>query len=338
MSAPLLQVEGLTKQFHASGGLFGRQRSMTAVREVDLTVGRGEVVGVVGESGCGKSTLARLVLRLIEPTAGRITLDGTDLTALSPAALRAARRRMSIVFQDPYSSLDPRYAIADILAEPFVVQSRPMPPDTVDEMLDAVGLPQSTAKQYPHQLSGGQRQRIGIARALALRPEFVVLDEPTASLDVSIQAQIIALLSSLRDRFGLTYLFISHDLGLVRYFCNRIVVMYLGQVMEQGGADAVFSPPYHPYTEALLSAIPIADSSISKRKVVLSGEMPSPSNPPAGCPFSTRCPYVLGELCREKRPPVHEFSATHKIACHLPRERLLAMQPVIAVPSEAPDA
>ncbi len=314
MSAPLLQVEGLTKQFHASGGLFGRPRSTTAVREVDPTVGRGEVVGVVGESGCGKSTLARLVLRLIEPTAGRITLDGTDLTALSPAALRAARRRMSIVFQDPYSSLDPRYAIADILAEPFVVQSRPMPPDTVDEMLDAVGLPQSTAKQYPHQLSGGQRQRIGIARALALRPEFVVLDEPTASLDVSIQAQIIALLSSLRDRFGLTYLFISHDLGLVRYFCNRIVVMYLGAVCEI--LPNAQSSPRHPYTSALLASSFSPDPSARRDIAPLAGEIPSPFNLPAGCAFAGRCPRVT-DLCRRQSPPL-VADGGHAVACFNP--------------------
>ena len=314
MSTPLLQVEGLTKQFHAGGGLFGPPRSMTAVRELDLTVGRGEIVGVVGESGCGKSTLARLVLRLIEPTAGRVTLDGTDLTSLSPAALRAARRRMAMVFQDPYSSLDPRYSIAEILAEPFVVQSRPMPPEAIREMLDAVGLPQTTATQYPHQLSGGQRQRIGIARALALRPDFIVLDEPTASLDVSIQAQIIDLLSSLRDRFGLTYLFISHDLGLVRYFCNRIVVMYLGAVCEI--LSDARSAPRHPYTSALLASSFSPDPSARRDIAPLAGEIPSPFNLPAGCAFASRCPRAT-DMCRKQRPSLIADGG-HAVACFNP--------------------
>ena len=314
MSVPLLKVEGLTKQFHAGGGLFARQRTMTAVRDVDLAIDRGEVVGVVGESGCGKSTLARLVLRLLEPTVGRITLDGVDFTGLSPKALRSARRRMAMVFQDPYSSLDPRYTVADIIAEPFVVQSRAMPAGAIEEMLDAVGLPGTVATQYPHQLSGGQRQRVGIARALALRPEFVVLDEPTASLDVSIQAQIIELLSSLRDRFGLTYLFISHDLGLVRYFCDRIVVMYLGSVCEI--LPGARSKPRHPYTSALLASSFSPDPAARREIVPLVGEIPSPFNLPAGCAFAGRCPRVT-ETCRTQQPPLSREGG-HAVACFNP--------------------
>lgn len=314
MTEALLRIEGLTKQFHAGGGLFAGQRTMTAVRAVDLTVNRAEVVGIVGESGCGKSTLARLVMRLIEPTAGRIVLDGTDLTALSPKALRAARRRMAMVFQDPYSSLDPRYSIADILAEPFVVQSRRMPPQTVETMLDAVGLPQTMSTLYPHQLSGGQRQRVGIARALAMQPEFIVLDEPTASLDVSIQAQIIELLSSLRDRFALTYLFISHDLGLVRYFCNRIVVMYLGAVCEI--LPDPKSSPRHPYTSALLASNFSPDPAARRTLVPLAGEIPSPFNLPSGCAFAGRCPRVT-DVCRKQPPPL-VAEGGHAVACFNP--------------------
>ncbi len=314
MTAPFLQVEGLTKQFHTGGGLLKRPRSMTAVRSVDLKIEKGEIVGVVGESGCGKSTLARLILRLIEPTSGKVTLGETELTALSPSALRAARRRMAMVFQDPYSSLDPRYSIAETLAEPFVVQSRPIPAEAVGEMLDAVSLPRSAAGQYPHQLSGGQRQRIGIARALALRPEFVVLDEPTASLDVSIQAQIIELLSSLRDRFGLTYLFISHDLGLVRYFCHRIVVMYLGAVCEI--LPEPRARPRHPYTSALLASGFAPDPKTRREIAPLSGEIPSPFNLPAGCAFAGRCPRAT-DLCQTKAPPLVTENG-HALACFNP--------------------
>ncbi|WP_024899885.1 oligopeptide/dipeptide ABC transporter ATP-binding protein [Brucella rhizosphaerae] len=314
MSDPLLRVEGLTKRFNTGGGWFVRPRSMTAVRAVDLTVGRGEVVGVVGESGCGKSTLARLVLRLIEPSAGRVVLDGTELTVLSTSALRAARRRMAMVFQDPYSSLDPRYTIADILSEPFVVQSRAVPSGAIGEMLEAVSLPTTTASQYPHQLSGGQRQRIGIARALALRPDFVVLDEPTASLDVSIQAQIIELLSSLRDRFGLTYLFISHDLGLVRYFCDRVVVMYLGAVAEI--LPDAHTAPRHPYTHALLASTFAPDPSARRTIAPLSGEIPSPFNLPPGCAFAGRCPRASA-FCRSERPLLVDDGG-HAVACFNP--------------------
>lgn len=313
MTQPLIQLRALTRRFETGGGWFTPARSMTAVRAVDLAIARGEVVGVVGESGCGKSTLARLVLRLIEPTSGQILLDGTDLTALPRAALRAARRRMAMVFQDPYSSLDPRYTVADVLAEPFVVQRRPMDKGAAEAMLADVGLPASVATSHPHQLSGGQRQRVGIARALALRPDFIVLDEPTASLDVSIQAQIIELLSGLRDRLGLTYLFISHDLGLVRYFCDRIVVMYLGAVVEVlPRPDAA---PRHPYTQALMQSNLSPDPSRRRAIAPLAGEIPSPFSLPPGCAFAGRCPRA-SDRCRTERPALE--TAEHPVACFHP--------------------
>ena len=314
MTAPLIRIEALTKRFQTGGGMFVRPREMLAVREVALDIAKGEVVGVVGESGCGKSTLARLVLRLIEPTSGRVSFDGTDLSALSPAALRRMRRRMAMVFQDPYSSLDPRFTLARVLEEPFRVQGEALAPDRLAEMLAAVGLPASMAESHPHQLSGGQRQRVGIARALALRPDFVVLDEPTASLDVSIQAQIIALLADLRDRLGLTYLFISHDLGLERYFCDRIVVMYLGAVVEV--LPTAGAAPRHPYTRALTQSAFVPDPSRRRSIAPLAGEIPSPFNLPPGCAFATRCP-LASDRCRAERP-VLSADPDHPVACFHP--------------------
>ncbi|MGB2893105.1 MAG: ABC transporter ATP-binding protein [Albidovulum sp.] len=314
MTAPLIQIEALSKRFQSGGGLFTKPRAMMAVRDVTLTVGKGEVLGVVGESGCGKSTLARLVLRLIEPTSGRVTFDGTEITALSPSALRKMRRRMAMVFQDPYSSLDPRYTLADVLAEPFRVQNEQVPAGRIEAMLTAVGLPAELAGSHPHQLSGGQRQRVGIARALALQPDFVVLDEPTASLDVSIQAQIIALLADLRDRLGLTYLFISHDLGLVRYFCDRIMVMYLGSVVEV--LPDARTAPRHPYAQALMQSNFAPDP--ARRRVIepLKGEIPSPFALPPGCAFASRCPRA-SDLCRRQTPALDD-DATHPVACFHP--------------------
>jgi oligopeptide/dipeptide ABC transporter ATP-binding protein len=314
MSAPLVQIQSLSKRFEVGGGLFRQSRAMMAVREVDLSIARGEVVGVVGESGCGKSTLARLILRLIQPSSGRITFDGTELVGLRPAALRAMRQRMAMVFQDPYSSLDPRYRISDVLYEPFRVQSRPVPAGAIAAMLDAVSLPASMADAYPHQLSGGQRQRAGIARALALKPDFIILDEPTASLDVSIQAQIIQLLADLRDQFGLTYLFISHDLGLVQYFCDRVVVMYLGAVVEI--LPDARTEPRHPYTRALMDSSFSPDPAERRAIAPLSGEIPSPFNLPPGCAFAGRCPRAT-DICRSKRPELSTETG-HSVACFHP--------------------
>ncbi|WP_165645227.1 ABC transporter ATP-binding protein, partial [Oharaeibacter diazotrophicus] len=299
MAEPLVAIRGLTRRFETPAGFGRKARAMTAVNDVSLEIRRGEIVGVVGESGCGKSTLARLVLRLVEPSAGTVAFEGTDLGALAPRALRAVRRKMAMVFQDPYSSLDPRWRLADVLAEPFRAQGLAVPAGRIDELLDAVGLPRGLATAYPHQLSGGQRQRAGIARALALHPDLVVLDEPTASLDVSIQAQIVALLERLRREMGLTYLFISHDLGLVRYFCSRIVVMYLGAVVEV--LPTAGTAPRHPYTRALMDSSFPPDPAKRRTLTALTGEIPSPYALPAGCAFAARCPRAA-ERCRAVPP------------------------------------
>ncbi|MBN8629759.1 MAG: ABC transporter ATP-binding protein [Rhodobacterales bacterium] len=314
MTAPLIRIERLSKRFQSGGGLLARPRTMLAVREVSLTIARGEALGVVGESGCGKSTLARLILRLIEPTEGRVSFDGTDITALPPAALRRMRSRMAMVFQDPYSSLDPRHSLSQVLAEPFQIQGETLPPGMVADLLAQVGLPEGLADSHPHQLSGGQRQRVGIARALALRPDFLVLDEPTASLDVSIQAQIIALLADLRARLGLTCLFISHDLGLVRYFCDRIVVMYLGSVVEVLPDPA--ARPRHPYSQALMEARFAPDPAQRKELAPLTGEIPSPFALPPGCAFASRCPRATDRCRREV--PLLSADPGHPVACFHP--------------------
>ena len=311
----LIKLTELSKKFDTPVGFMKPARSMMAVRGVSLSITKGSVVGVVGESGCGKSTLARLVLRLLEPTSGTVAYDGTDLTALKPAALRAMRRKMQMVFQDPYSSLDPRYSVADVLTEPYVVQGVSLPPGRIAQLLAQVGLTNATAQSYPHQLSGGQRQRVGIARALALAPEFLVLDEPTASLDVSIQAQIICLLQSLRADLGLTYLFISHDLGLVRYFCDRIVVMYLGAVVEDLPDPS--SAPRHPYTAGLMASTFVPDPSKRKEIALMSGEIPSAFNLPAGCAFAGRCPRVQAR-CNTENPILISDSKGQAVACFNP--------------------
>ena len=311
----LLATEGLTRRFTSGGGLLQPSRVMTAVRDVTIAISRGSITGVVGESGCGKSTLARLVLRLVEPSAGRIHFDGADLAALPPGGLRRLRRRMQMVFQDPYSSLDPRYTIADVLAEPFRVQGERVDGAAIAHLLEQVGLAAETARAYPHQLSGGQRQRVGVARALAQRPDFVVLDEPTASLDVSIQAQIISLLERLKAELGLTYLFISHDLGLVRYFCDRILVMYLGSVVEE--LPSAEGKPRHPYTRALLESTFSPDPARRRTLVAMQGEIPSPYNLPRGCAFAGRCPNVTAR-CLKEQPVLTGDHGAHRVACFNP--------------------
>lgn len=315
----LVELRGLEKRFESRKGLFGKTRSMTAVSSVDLDVPRGKVTGVVGESGCGKSTLARLVLRLLKPSGGEIRFDGTELGSLGGGELRRLRRRMQMVFQDPYSAIDPRYNMAEALLEPFKVQGVRLgiaeAADKVQELLAMVGLGAQMAGSYPHQLSGGQRQRIGIARALALKPDFLVLDEPTASLDVSIQAQIVALLEQLQEELGLTYLFISHDLGLVRYFCDRIVVMYLGRIVEilpQPKAE-----PRHPYTRTLLESNFAPDPTKRREIKRLTGEIPSAFDLPPGCAFAARCPWA-DEKCRNLRPDLTTDATGHAHACHHP--------------------
>lgn len=313
MSEPLVRIDTLSKRFETPGGFLKKARSMMAVRDVSLSIKRGEIVGVVGESGCGKSTLARLVLRLIEPTEGRISFEGSDLTDLGRKDLRKMRRRMAMVFQDPYSSLDPRYRIADALAEPYAVQRERVPDGRVEDLLDKVGLAPSMAQAYPHQLSGGQRQRVGIARALALNPDFVVLDEPTASLDVSVQAQIVSLIQELQRDLDLTYLFISHDLGLVRYLCTRIVVMYLGTVVEE--LPDPQATPRHPYTRALMDSTFKPDPTDRQPPTELTGEIPSGFNLPRGCAFAARCPHVT-DKCRASAPTLSDGS--HPVACFHP--------------------
>lgn len=313
MTELLVKLTDISKRFTSPGGFMKKSRSMMAVRGVSLDIARGDIVGVVGESGCGKSTLARLLLRLIEPTSGSVFFEGANLTSLSPRKLRAMRQSMAMVFQDPYSSLDPRYRIADVVAESFVVQGLKVPDGRIADLLAKTGLSPAMAQSYPHQLSGGQRQRVGIARALALNPYFIVLDEPTASLDVSIQAQIISLLQGLQADMGLTYLFISHDLGLVRYFCNSIVVMYLGSVVEK--LPAPNAPPRHPYTATLMASNFIPDPTRRKELSALTGEIPSAFDLPKGCAFASRCPYV-GARCRDEVPTLSD--GPHPVACFHP--------------------
>lgn len=315
----LVEIRALTRTFASSNGLFGKKRVMTAVDDVTLDVPRGQVTGVVGESGCGKSTLARLVLRLLEANSGQVLFDGVDLASLSARALRLLRRRMQFVFQDPYSSIDPRFTIRAALLEPLQVQGFAMgvaeATEKVNALMAMVGLNPSLAASYPHQLSGGQKQRVGIARALALQPSFLVLDEPTASLDVSIQAQIIALLEQLRQELGLTYLFISHDLGLVRYFCDRIVVMYLGRVVEVLPTSRTL--PRHPYTIALMESTFEPDPARKRVITRLSGEIPDAFNPPPGCAYAPRCP-AASERCRSERPTLLRVGG-HELSCHHPQ-------------------
>ena len=319
MPTNLVEVRGLTRVFASRNSLFGKRRVLTAVSDVTLDVPRAKVTGVVGESGCGKSTLARLVLRLLDTSSGSVSFDGVDLASLQPSALRVLRRRMQFVFQDPYSSIDPRYAVKDALLEPMRVQGlwpgAAAAEAKVQELMAMVGLNAAQAGSYPHQLSGGQKQRVGIARALALQPEFLVLDEPTASLDVSIQAQIIALLEKLKHALGLTYLFISHDLGLVRYFCDRIVVMYLGRVVEV--LPTAHAAPRHPYTRALMDSTFEPDP--RRRRVVnlLQGDIPDAFALPAGCAYAARCPRA-SERCRAERPELATVDGDHPVACHHP--------------------
>jgi oligopeptide/dipeptide ABC transporter ATP-binding protein len=314
----LVEIRGLTRSFTSRNGLFGKPRTMTAVSDVNLDIPRGKVTGVVGESGCGKSTLARLALRLLDTTSGSIRFDGVELSSLPANALRVLRQRMQMVFQDPYSSIDPRYSIRAALLEPFVVHKVPLTAaqanDKVHAMMTMVGLNPELAPSYPHQLSGGQKQRVGIARALALQPSFLVLDEPTASLDVSIQAQIVSLLEKLRQDLGLTYLFISHDLSLVRYFCDRIVVMYLGRTVEV--LPSATAKARHPYTHTLMESTFEPDP--QRRRVIsrLTGEIPDAFNLPSGCAYAARCPNATSQ-CRAERP-VLTNDAGHEVACFNP--------------------
>jgi oligopeptide transport system ATP-binding protein len=315
---PILKVSDLRKHFYVGSALFGGRKTVKAVDGVSFSVARGEVLGLVGESGSGKSTVGRTILRLSRPTAGRIDFDGDDITDLGRSALRPIRRKMQMVFQDPFSSLNPRMTVGDLLTAPLKIHG--LEPDhatrheRVAELLELVGLSRNHAGRYPHEFSGGQRQRIGIARALAVKPAFLVADEPVSALDVSIQAQVVKLLLEIRQRFGLSILFIAHDLAVVGYICDRIAVMYLGRIVEVAPTAELFRAPRHPYSEALFSAAPVADPTVRRNRVVLTGDIPSPLDPPSGCSFRTRCRYAKPE-CGAAVPPLREVAPGHFKAC-----------------------
>ena len=320
--APLVAVENLTKHFPIMRGVLRRKvGSVRAVDGLDFAIYPRETLGLVGESGCGKSTVGRIILRLYPPTAGRVTFRGEDITALQGEALRKLRPHMQMIFQDPQDSLNPRMTVGSIVGEPLREHGEAGGAalrERVEELLEAVGLDPAFANRYPHEFSGGQRQRIGVARALALHPEFIVCDEPIAALDVSIQAQVVNLLKELQERFGLTYLFISHDLRMVRHVADRVAVMYLGKIVELAESDALYEEPLHPYTRALLSAVPTHDPEREARRqrIILEGDVPSPAAPPPGCRFSTRCPVAVPE-CSERTPEWRTLRPGHQVACHL---------------------
>jgi peptide/nickel transport system ATP-binding protein/oligopeptide transport system ATP-binding protein len=319
-TAPVLEVTDLVKHYGIGGGLFGRMRAQVrAVDGVSFSIAPGETLGLVGESGCGKSTVGKAVLRLVEPTSGSVVLEGEDIMALSRSALIERRRRMQVIFQDPYSSLNPRMTAGDIVQEPLInfgIGSRAEQEQRVASLFARVGLRPDQRANYPHEFSGGQRQRLGIARALALGPSVIIGDEPVSALDVSVQAQVINLMMDLQEEYGLSYLFVAHDLGVVEHISHRVAVMYLGKIVEIAPRKALFEAPRHPYTEALLAAVPVSHPRARRRRMVLKGDVPSPINPPSGCRFHTRCPIAVPR-CREEEPPLLTSSAGHGVACHL---------------------
>lgn len=320
---PLLDVKNLVMHFPLTQGIIFQRKvgAVQAVDDISFSVKRGETLGLVGESGCGKSTTGRAILQLYKPTSGHVIFKDKDLTTLDSGEMRGMRRNIQMVFQDPYASLNPRMTVGNIISEPMQIHklvNKNERTQRVQELLQTVGLNPYFANRYPHEFSGGQRQRVGIARALAANPDFIVCDEPVSALDVSIQAQVVNLLEDLQDQFGLTYLFIAHDLSVVRHISDRVAVMYLGKIVELAERDDLYDDPLHPYTKALLSAVPIPDPVIEKRRerIILTGDVPSPINPPSGCRFHTRCPYVM-EVCKQIDPIVADQGNGHYVACHL---------------------
>ena len=320
-TTPLLKVDNLVKHFPITRGVL-KKKQVAAVRAVDgisFYVNKGETLGLVGESGCGKSTTGKVIIRLEEPTSGTAVFDGQKIFELSRERMREVRRNLQMVFQDPYASLNPRMQVGEIIAEPLIVHNLVSGKERegrVVELLETVGLNATHARRYPHEFSGGQRQRIGVARALAVDPQLIICDEPVSALDVSIQAQVINLLQDLQKKMGLTYLFIAHDLSVVKHISNRIAVMYLGKIVEMCSKDALFESPQHPYTEALLSAIPVPDPDYAKNRIILEGDVPSPISPPSGCRFHTRCRYAM-EICKVEEPQFVDLGGGHYCACHL---------------------
>jgi peptide/nickel transport system ATP-binding protein len=320
VTQPLLRVADLHAEYPVRGGLWGgKVGTVRAVDGVSFEIHRGETLGLVGESGCGKSTLGRTLLRLIDPTAGSIQFDGVEISRLTQRQLRPLRRRMQMIFQDPYGSLNPRMKVGDIIGEPFVIHRLASGAELhgkVAELLDTIGLPREAAERYPHEFSGGQRQRIGIARSLAMKPDLVIADEPISALDVSIQAQIVNLLAQMQQQMQLTYLFIAHDLRIVEYLSDRVAVMYLGRIVEMAPARSLYRNPKHPYTQALLSAVPRADAENRRERVGLHGDVPSPLDPPKGCAFHPRCPYVM-DRCRTEAPPLYALGEGRSASCFM---------------------
>jgi len=322
---PLVEVKGLQKSFSIKKGWFGADKYLRAVDGISFAINRGETFSLVGESGCGKSTTGRLVTRLLKPNGGEVWFDGQNIGGLSDNEMRPLRKNMQMVFQDPYASLNPRMKVKDLVAEPLLIHTKLSPQERdklARELLETVGLSSLHAERYAHEFSGGQRQRIGIARALSVRPSLIVADEPVSALDVSIQSQVLNLLQDLQEEYGLTYLFISHDLSVVEHISDRIGVMYLGTLVETADKDTLYDRPLHPYTQALLSSVPVPDPSLKKERIILKGDLPSPVDPPSGCRFHTRCPACM-EVCKQKEPVFREVEPGHQVACHLYDEEIM---------------